>query len=68
MRRASQKIQSRMYSYLKRRKQGIIIKDVANLFQVLLSGVRQGSTATEAKTANFGDKNWQKIISKLTTK
>ena len=32
-----------IYSYLKRRKQGVKIKDTESIFQILLSGVPQGS-------------------------
>jgi len=62
-----------LYSYLKRRKQGVKINDAESIFQILLSGVPQGSILgpilfnifindlflfiSEAKLANFADDN-----------
>ena len=62
-----------LYSYLKRRKQGVKINDTESLFRILLSGVPQGSILgpilfnifvndlimfiNEAKIANFADDN-----------
>ena len=62
-----------VYSYLKRRKQGVIINDIESLFRILLSGAPQGLIpgqilftnflidlflfVTDAKIANFADEN-----------
>ena len=62
-----------IYSYMKRRKQGVKINDTESLFKILLSGVPQGSILgpilfnifindllffiNEAKLANFADDN-----------
>ena len=62
-----------LYSYLKRRRQGVKIKDAESIFEILLSGVPQGSILgpilfnifindlflfiNKAKLANFADDN-----------
>ena len=55
-----------IYSYLKRRKQGVKINDTESIFQILLSGVPQGSVLGpilfnifiyEVELANFADDN-----------
>ena len=62
-----------IYSYMKRRKQGVKINDTESLFKILLSGVPQGSILdpilfnifindllffiNETKLANFADDN-----------
>ena len=39
----TKKLLTFLYSYLKRRKQGVQINDTESLYQILLSGVPQGS-------------------------
>ena len=73
-----------IYSYMKRRKQGVKINDTESLFKILLSGVPQGSILgpilfnifindllffiNKAKLANFVDDNTKRSERQLPSK